>query len=217
MEAKDIERRYGSGEIIVERGSAVRDLFIVREGTVLLHATEGAPAHLLAPGDVFGETAAILGRSSAVRAQAEGDTVVLALDPALLNRVCAQSPEFAIRLLRVVAERAERPAATLDTTSPPRVAAGPAVQAAPVQAHPSASPAIADTERAFCAALLRCAQGEETPLGVQGRLLDLARESGLEMLAAYLCLQRLLDRQILRLVDDQLSILKPSELRDLAG
>lgn len=220
VESKDIERRFRSGEIIVERGSAVHDLFVVREGTVLLHETEGAPAQLLSPGDIFGETAAILGRASAVRAQAEGDTLVLALDAALLNRLCAQSPEFAVRLVRQLAERADRAAATYDTTSPPRAAssrAAPAAAPAVPVAAPIAQPAIGDTERAFAAALLRCAQGEETPLAVQGRLADLARESGLEMLPAYLYLQRLLDRQILRLVDDQLSILKPGDLRDLAG
>ena len=70
MEGKDIERRFRSGEIIVERGSAVRELFVVREGTVLLHETDGSPAQLLSPGDVFGETSAILGRDSGVRAQA---------------------------------------------------------------------------------------------------------------------------------------------------
>jgi CRP-like cAMP-binding protein len=218
VEGKDIERRFRSGEIIVERGSAVRDLFVVREGTVLLHETEGSPAQLLSPGDVFGETAALLGRDSAVRAQAEGDTVVLALDAALLNRLCSSSPEFAVRLLRLLAERADRAVATWDTTGSPR---SPTAAAAPAQPAPStppiSAPPLADTERALAGALLRCAQGDEPPLAVQGRLADLARESGLEMLAAYLCLQRLLDRQTLRLVDDQLSILKPADLRELAG
>jgi len=218
VEGKDIERRFRSGEIIVERGSAVYELFVVREGTVLLHETEGSPAQLLAPGEIFGETAAILGRASAVRAQAEGDTTVLVLDPPLLNRLCAQSPEFAVRLVRQLAERADRAAATCETTVPPRAMPDPAARIAPAATPaPIATVGIADTERAFAAALLRCAQGEETPLAVEGRLADLAQESGLEMLAAYLCLQRLLDRQTLRLVDDQLSILKPGELRDLAG
>jgi CRP-like cAMP-binding protein len=217
MESKDIERRFRSGEVIVERGSSARELFVVREGAVLLQEGDGGFAHLLAPGDVFGEGAAILGRPHSVRAQAEGEAVVLAIDVALLNRLCAESPEFSVRLLRQLAERSERTG--LDVTgSAARVEEPPAPPAPAVQS-PAAGPRtpLADSQRSFAAALLRCAQGDEQPLSVQGRLADLAREAGLEMLDAYACLQQLLDRNLLRLVDDQLSISKVAELRELVG
>jgi CRP-like cAMP-binding protein len=217
MEGKDIERRFRSGEIIVERDSAARELFVVREGSVLLDEGDGAPPQLLEPGDAFGEAAAILGRPHAVRAVAEGDTVVFALDVPLLNRLCARSPEFSARLLRLLARQVERAtsivgitgsAANLDTSGPPARERTRAPLRAPV----------AESERAFAAAILRCAPpGEDTPLAVQGRLADLARESGLDMLEAYGCLQRLLDRQLLRLVDDQLSILAIDDLRSLCA
>jgi CRP-like cAMP-binding protein len=219
MESKDIERRFRSGEVIVERGSAARELFIVREGAVLLQECEGGVAQLLAPGDAFGEAAVILGRPHSVRAEAEGDAIVLALDVPLLNRLCAQSPELAARLLRQLAERADPGRSAREITgSVPLVAEErPAAPQVPSRAAPPARPRSAESERGLAAALLRSAQGDEPPLAVQGRLADLAHEAGLEILDAYTCLQRLLDRHLLRLVDDQLSILKVDELRELAS
>jgi len=216
MESKDIERRFRSGEVIVERGSLGSALFIVREGAVLLEESQSGVPRLLDPGDAFGEAAAILGRPHSVRAQAEGDVVVLALDAALLNQLCARSPEFSVRLLRQLAERAERPARSPELEGPSLPL--PAGQAAP-KPMPPEQPAHAprgDSERSFAAALLRCTRGEDLPLPVQGRLADLAREAGLEIFDAYTVLQRLLDRQLLRLVDDQLSILEVAQLRELA-
>lgn len=217
MESKDIERRFRSGEVIVERGSAARELFIVREGAVLLQECEGGVMQLLAPGAAFGEAALILGRPHSVRAEAEGDAVVLAIDVPLLNRLCSQSPELALRLMRQLAERAERTSSPEIAGSVPVVAAG---ARAAVPSQPRAAPSrarSAESERGLAAALLRSAHGDEVPLSVQGRLADLAHEAGLEILDAYTCLQRLLDRHLLRLVDDQLSILKLEELRELAG
>jgi hypothetical protein len=121
--------------------------------------------------------------------------------------------------MRQLAERVERPDAAPEITGPVRVVAA---ETRPPAPGPSRAPAqararIAESERGFAAALLRSAQGDEAPLAVQGRLADLAHEAGLEMLDAYSCLQRLLDRHLLRLVDDQLSILKLDELRELAS
>src|SRR5262245_53914868 len=99
MESKEVERRYRSGERIVERGSAGRELFILREGTVLLDESADDPARLLGPGDLFGEAAALLGRPHPAHATAEGDVVVLAIDVPTLHRLCAE-PEFAVRLIR---------------------------------------------------------------------------------------------------------------------
>jgi CRP-like cAMP-binding protein len=217
MESKDIERRFKGGEVIVERASPGRELFVVREGSVLLEPPDGGAPLLLEPGDSFGEAAPILGRPHTVRAVAEGDAVVLALDVPLLNRLCEKSPEFAVRLLRQLAQQVERAAGAPEITgsaaledfsgsAPPR----------PVPSGPVRSP-LAESERIFAAAILRCAQGEDLPLPVQGRLADLAREAGLEMPDAYACLQRLLDRHHLRLVDDQLSILAVDELKAIAG
>jgi CRP-like cAMP-binding protein len=207
MNSKDIERRFRSGEVIVERGSPGRELYVVREGTVLLEEAPALATRLLAPGDVFGECAPLLGRPHSIRACAEGDVVVLGLDVPALNRLFERSPEFAVRLARLLAQRAERALSPLGQTG-----AAVAIQHEPSATAPPAP--IEESERGFAAALLRCcAPGDETPLAVQGRLADLAREAGLDVRDAYACLQRLLDRHVLRLVDDQLSILDLDAVR----
>jgi CRP-like cAMP-binding protein len=216
MESKDIERRFKAGEVIVERASAGRELFIVREGSVLLEPGDGGATQLLEPGDSFGEAALILGRPHSVRAVAEGEAVVLALDAPLLNRLCEKSPEFAVRLLPQLAQQVARGASAQTTGSSALEDSSRSEPAAENSTAPVRAP-LAESERCFAAAILRCAQGDEVPLAVQGKLADLAREAGLDMLDAYGCLQRLLDRHLLRLVDDQLSILAVEDLRALAG
>jgi hypothetical protein len=221
MELKDIERRFGHGEAIVERGHSGRELFVVREGNVLLQWHEGEAPHLLAAGDVFGETAAILGRPYSFQAEADGEAAVLAIDRPLLNRLCSECPEFVFRLIRHLAQHADawipEAAAEVDATPvPPLIEAEPEVEAMhepaeDLHAH------VEDTTRAFANALLEQAVGEDAPLPVKGRLAELAEVAGLEMMDAYVCLQALLDRRLLRLVDDQLTILEPDQLREMSS
>jgi CRP-like cAMP-binding protein len=208
---KDIERRYRSGERIVERGSAGRELFILHEGTVLLEEEPPAPARLLGPGDLFGESAAILGRPHCAQATAEGDVVVLGIDVPTLHRLCTESSEFAVRIIRHLALRAER------AVSSPDWIADAEPEPEPERPGALSQPPGTHLDSAFAAALLRCAHGDDAPVPVRGRLAQLAGEAGIEVIEAYGCLQRLLDRHVLRLVDDQLSILQLDELRALAG
>ena len=217
MELKDIERRFGHGEAIVERGHTGRELFVVREGSVLLQWHEGEAPHLLATGDVFGETAAILGRPYSFQAEADGEATVLVIDRPLLNRLCSESPEFVFRLIRHLAQHADAwiPEAAAEPDAP--------LVEAVLEVEAMREPAedlhahVEDTTRAFASALLDQAVGEEAPLPVKGRLAELAEVAGLEMMDAYVCLQALLDRRLLRLVDDQLTILEPDQLRGLSS
>src|SRR5258705_8315309 len=94
MKPEEIERRFAKGETIVQRGARERTLYVVHAGNVLIHANEGQAPYLLGPGDVFGEASAILGRASSFRAEAEGDTSVLAIDVTLLNTLIRESTEF---------------------------------------------------------------------------------------------------------------------------
>ena len=63
--------------------------------------------------------------------------------------------------------------------------------------------------------LFACAQGDEPPVPVEGRLKDLAGQAGLSVLDAYYCIQRLLESRVLRLVEDQLAIVEAEQLREL--
>jgi CRP-like cAMP-binding protein len=202
MKAEDIEQRFAKGETIVERGSRERRLYVVRGGNVLIHVTEGQAPYLLGPGDVFGEAAAILGRPSPFRAEAEGETSVLALDVAALNTLIRESTEFAFRLIQVLAER-------IGHAREEAVA-----EAVPIEPEPPREVASQDVRAlaALAKAILARRIPGEVPTPVDGRLMDLASAAKLPIKQAYLCLQDLLDRRLIGLVDDQLTVLEPDEL-----
>jgi CRP-like cAMP-binding protein len=202
MKAEEIEQRFAKGETIVERGSRERTLYVVRGGNVLIHVTEGQAPYLLGPGDVFGEAAAILGRASSFRAEAEGETTVLALGVAALNTLIRENNEFAFRLIQVLAER-------IGHAREEAVA-----EAVPIEPEPPRDAASQDARSlaALARAILARRIPGEVPTPVDGRLMDLASAAKLPIKQAYLCLQDLLDRRLIGLVDDQLTVLEPDEL-----
>ena len=206
MKPEDIEQRYTKGQTIVERGSRERVLYVVRTGNVLVHVAEGQAPYLLGPGDMFGEAPAILGRPSPVRAEAEGDTSVLALDVSLLNVLVRENAEFSFRLISALAERVGNAREEASAES------------VPIDGEPPRT-AVRQDARALAAlarAILARRIPGEVPTPVRGRLLDLAAASHLPIRQAYLCLQDLLDRRLIGLVDDQLTVLEPDELATVA-
>ncbi len=206
MKPEEIERRFAKGDTIVERGSPERILYVVRGGNVLIHATEGQAPYLLGPGDLFGEVSAVLGRPSPFRAEAEGETSVLAIDVSLLNALIRENAEFAFRLIQALAER-------IGHAREEAVA-----EAVPVEPEPPREAASQDPR--MLAALARSILARripgELPTPVTGKLLDLATAAKLSIKPAYLCLQELLDRRLVGLVDDQLTVLEPDELASVA-
>ena len=70
---------------------------------------------------------------------------------------------------------------------------------------------LAALARAILARRIPC----EVPTPVIGKLMDLAAAAKLSIKPAYLCLQELLDRRLVGLVDDQLTVLEPDELAQL--
>jgi CRP-like cAMP-binding protein len=204
MKADDIEQRYTKGQTIVERGARERVLYVVRSGNVLVHLNEGQAPYLLGPGDMFGESPAILGRPSPVRAEAEGDTSVLALDVSLLNVLVRENAEFSFRLIQLLAERVSHAREEVVAEA----------------AEPEPARATARQDARVLAALARAILARripgEVPTPVRGRLMDLAAASHLPIRQAYLCLQELLDRRLIGLVDDQLTVLEPDELASVS-
>jgi len=204
MKADDIEQRYTKGQTIVDRGARERVLYVVRSGNVLVHVAEGQAPYLLGPGDMFGEAPAILGRPSPVRAEAEGDTSILALDVSLLNVLVRENAEFSFRLIQLLAERVSH--------------AREEVVAEAAEPEPARATARQDarTLAALARAILARRIPGEVPTPVRGRLMDLAAASHLPIRQAYLCLQELLDRRLIGLVDDQLTVLEPDELASVS-
>ncbi len=197
MKPPDIEREFSAGERIVERGSAQRELYVIRSGEVRLEAAQGARTLLLGAGDVFGELSAILGEPQRCDAIADSDVVVLAVDLPLLNRLCAENLEFTLRLVAHLAERVASADGALGENA--------------AQAVPATS--LAQMART----LLERASSEDARACVEGELQDLAEAAGIPVREAYSCVQHLLEKRILRLVDDRLTLLEPERLRGLVA
>jgi len=185
MKPEELERSFARGQRILDLGAAPRELYIVRSGEVRLQGETGRAERLLVGGAIFGEISAILGVASPYRAVAEDATVVLVLDLPSINRLCRESQEFSMRLIRHLASEWSR---TLDEGSPLLL-----------DDIPSGLPRLVQV------LLERHDSGGVAPQ-VPGDLADLAKASGLALLDAYRLLHELLDRGWVHLSEDQLSI-----------
>lgn len=100
LEAVGTELSFGAGQMLIESGKPGTGLYVVREGHILVEAPEGTRE--LGPGSVVGERALLSEdgtRTARVRALTYG--VVIAVDRAEVDRLCAEDPEFAERLSQV--------------------------------------------------------------------------------------------------------------------
>jgi CRP-like cAMP-binding protein len=193
MKPEELERSFSRGQRILEPGSRVRELYIVRSGSVRIEWGDGRAAALRAGGAVFGETCAILGEPSPYGVSADDDAVVLVVDLPLLNRLCRESTEFSLRLIRHLAVE-------FSEALQPR--------AGDLRSDPG------ELGQLVTAVLQRAASGDP-PQAVPGTLKELAEASRLSMLSAYRALHDLIDQGIVQLIDDQLSVVAPDALRGL--
>jgi CRP/FNR family transcriptional regulator, cyclic AMP receptor protein len=100
LEALGSELSFGAGQMLIERGKPGTGLYVVREGHIVVEAPEGTRE--LGPGSVVGERALLSAdgtRTARVRALTHG--VVVAVERAEVDRLCAEDPEFAERLAQV--------------------------------------------------------------------------------------------------------------------
>src|SRR4029077_13416677 len=104
----DLEKRkaagsalsFGVGQVLIERGKPGTGLYVVLDGHIVVEAPEGTRE--LGPGSVLGERALLSAdgmRTARVRALTHG--VVLAVERAEVERLCAEDPAFAERLAPV--------------------------------------------------------------------------------------------------------------------
>jgi CRP-like cAMP-binding protein len=88
---------FGVGQVLIERGKPGTGLYVVLDGHIVVEAPEGTRE--LGPGSVIGERALLSAdgmRTARVRALTHG--VVLAVERAEVERLCAEDPAFAERL-----------------------------------------------------------------------------------------------------------------------
>jgi CRP-like cAMP-binding protein len=179
------ERSFEPGETIFEEGAPGEVLYVVQAGEIEISRRGAADERLvvarLGPGEFFGEMSVVLGEPRTARALAVVRARLLELDRETFESMCVERPEIAIRVLQRLAERlieAERRLAALG---------------------------IDDLLRPFVRSLVRRAV-PDTHKGVRisARLRALASDAGLSMLEAHRALHQLLDRKVVRLVDDEL-------------
>jgi len=100
LEAAGSQQTFRSGQVLTERGAPGTGLYVVVEGQLVVETpTDGLLE--LGPGAVVGERALFSEdglRQARVRALTDG--VVVAVDRAEVERLCAEDPEFAERLAR---------------------------------------------------------------------------------------------------------------------
>lgn len=196
MKPEELERSFSEGQVIIERGLESRELFVIRSGNVVLDTEDGGTKRLVGPGCVFGEIGAIHGGTSPYRAEAEEEVTVLALDHEMVNKLIQVSPEFSARLIRHLADEVAIAAGDRGTRSVED---------------------LSDAYEKLVPAIFGASQGNESPYPVHGNLKELADAASISALEAYFCVQRLLENRVLRLVDDQLSIVDSDQLRSLGG
>jgi CRP-like cAMP-binding protein len=100
LEAVGSRIEFEAGKVLIERDKPGTGLYVVVKGHVVVEAPEGTRE--LGPGSVVGERALLSAdgmRTARVRALSEG--VVVAVERAEIDRLCAEDPAFAARLARV--------------------------------------------------------------------------------------------------------------------
>jgi CRP/FNR family cyclic AMP-dependent transcriptional regulator len=100
LEAAGSEISFGAGQMLIERGKPGTGLYLVLEGQIVVEAPEGTRE--LGPGSVVGERALLSQdglRTARVRALTHG--VLVAVERAEVDRLCAEDPDFAERLAQV--------------------------------------------------------------------------------------------------------------------
>ena len=100
LEAAGSELSFGAGQVLIERGKPGTGLYVVVHGRVVVEAPEGTRE--LGPGAVIGERALLSeGGTRTARVRAVTHGVVLAVERAEVDRLCADDPAFAERLAQL--------------------------------------------------------------------------------------------------------------------
>lgn len=182
---RTFERALRPGEIVYDEGDAGDHLYVIQSGQVELTRLSGETARVLSrygPGEFFGEMGVLLGRPRTSRATAVCESRVLELDAPTFEAMCVEYPEIAIRVIQRLASRTielEQRLATLGAD---------------------------DLLRPVVRVLVRWAEREGEESRVATTLRSLADESGLRLSEAHRALGQLLDRKLVRLLDDELRI-----------
>jgi CRP-like cAMP-binding protein len=189
-------RSLEAGAVVFEAGDSAHSIYFIRSGEVELAHRGAAGSRRLArlgPGEFFGEQGALLDGPRRSRATVTRESELLELDAEVFQEMCLERPDIGLRISRVLAARAQALEQRL------------------------ASLEGEDGLRATVRVLLRLAGTEGENARIETTLRSLAEEAGLELLDAHYAIQQLVERRMLRLVEDVLILPDPSAMAEALG
>lgn len=95
---------FKAGEIIFRKGEPATYLFIVQSGEVEIRINDGHSVVVQA-GNMFGEMALISHEPRSATAVAKTNVKLIPVDERRFNFMVAETPNFALTVLRVIADR----------------------------------------------------------------------------------------------------------------
>jgi CRP/FNR family transcriptional regulator, cyclic AMP receptor protein len=96
--------RYKAGEFIFHRGDQGKSMYVVLEGKVRIVIGKKTLS-VIHEGDIFGDMALIDNAARSANARALTDCAVVAIDAYAFRFLVEKHPEFALDMLRVMANR----------------------------------------------------------------------------------------------------------------
>jgi CRP/FNR family cyclic AMP-dependent transcriptional regulator len=105
-------RRYAAGEKIFVQDDEGSSMYVVRSGRVSI-MTYGTVLESVGPNGIFGEMALIDGSPWSATAVAGEPTEVAPIDEAAFAHLVRQDPDFALRVMRLLAQRIRQMNASL--------------------------------------------------------------------------------------------------------
>jgi CRP-like cAMP-binding protein len=170
------------GDVVFDEGDPGDKFYVIQAGEIELTRDGPERARVVArlgPGDFFGELGVMLGRRATSRAVAVRPTRLLELDRETLEAMCLEQPAIAMRLLRVVVARLIEAEARL------------------------AALGVDDLLRPVVRGLVRRAESDgDGGIRIPTTLRQLSEDAGLSMFETHRALHQLIDRKLVRLVDD---------------
>lgn len=178
-------RRFEAGDIVFDEGEPGGTVYFIRSAAVDVTRSGAGGARCVAhlgPGDLFGEQGGLVPGLRRSRATVTRGGEVLAVDAAMLEQMCRERGDIALRISRAQASRAEALEERVASVVP------------------------GDRLREMGRAVLKLASGAPEGGPIETTLRALADEAALGFRDAHAALQQLVERRIVRLAEDVLTV-----------
>jgi CRP/FNR family cyclic AMP-dependent transcriptional regulator len=187
-------RRFAAGDVIFQEGAAAAEAFLVHEGRVRLLKRVGMADRSLAvlkEGDLFGEAALMEGTAYGSTAVGLTDGVVLAVEGPTFRGLLGKHPAVATRVIDQLVRRMRDAEDQIETMM------------------------LRGAQSRVTSALLKLAGRASGPAEVTISPVELSTRVGLDVEAVKRMVQRLRDRQYIRIAGERIEIPDVEALRRL--